>query len=113
MITAWFVAADETRHEVKVQNGTSLMRGAIDAGISGIVGECGGNAMCATCHVYLEDDSDRPTGSGTGVPPLSEVEDAMLDETAAPRRASSRLSCQLTAAPELDGITVHLPAAQI
>jgi 2Fe-2S ferredoxin len=108
MITVWFVASNGDRHEVKVDPGTSLMRGAIDAGISGIVGECGGNAMCATCHVYLEEDSDRP-----GVPPLSEVEDAMLDETAAPRKVSSRLSCQLKAGPELDGITVHLPAAQI
>jgi ferredoxin, 2Fe-2S len=108
MITVWFVATDGTRQEVKVQDGTSLMRGAIDAGISGIVGECGGNAMCATCHVYLEGDSGR-----RGVPPVSEVEDAMLDETAAPRKASSRLSCQITADPDFDGITVQLPAAQI
>jgi 2Fe-2S ferredoxin len=107
MITVWFVAADGTRHEAKVQEGTSLMRGAIDAGISGIVGECGGNAMCATCHVYLEGDAGR------GVPPISEVEDAMLDETATPRKASSRLSCQITADPDFDKITVHLPAAQI
>lgn len=108
MITVWFVAEDGARHEVKVQDGTSLMRGAIDAGVSGIVGECGGNAMCATCHVYLEEDAGR-----RGVPPVDEVEDAMLDETAAPRRATSRLSCQLTAEPDFDGITVHLPTAQI
>ncbi|MDX6584377.1 MAG: ferredoxin, 2Fe-2S [Solirubrobacterales bacterium] len=108
MISVWFVASDGTRHEVKVESGTNLMRGAIDAGISEIVGECGGNAMCATCHVYLEEDSDRQ-----GVPPLSEVEDAMLDETASPRTVTSRLSCQITASPELDGITVRLPAAQV
>ncbi|HZZ46491.1 MAG TPA: 2Fe-2S iron-sulfur cluster-binding protein [Pseudonocardia sp.] len=107
MVTVWFVAAHGTRHEVKVRAGVSLMRGAIDAGISEIVGECGGNAMCATCHVYLEGDPGR------GLPPVSEVEDAMLDETATPRRATSRLSCQITADPDLDGITVHLPAAQI
>jgi 2Fe-2S ferredoxin len=109
MITVWFVASDGARHEVKVQDGTSLMRGAIDAGLSGIVGECGGNAMCATCHVYLEGED----AAGRGVPPVGEVEDAMLDETAAPRRATSRLSCQLTAEPDFDGITVHLPTAQI
>src|ERR1700754_1046128 len=108
MISVWFVAADGTRQEVKVENGTNLMRAAIDAGVSGVVGECGGNAMCATCHVYLEDGCDRP-----GIPPLSEVEDAMLDETAAPRKATSRLSCQITAGAELDGITVHLPASQV
>jgi ferredoxin, 2Fe-2S len=108
MISVRFVASDGTRQEVNVENGANLMRGAIDAGVSGIVGECGGNAMCATCHVYLEDDSDRQ-----GVPPLSEVEDAMLDETAAPRKATSRLSCQITAAAALDGITVYLPASQV
>lgn len=108
MISVWFVASDGLRQEVKVENGTNLMRGAIDAGVSGIVGECGGNAMCATCHVYIDEDSERQ-----GVPPLSEVEDAMLDETAAPRKATSRLSCQITADVELDGITVHLPASQV
>jgi 2Fe-2S ferredoxin len=105
MITVWFLAVDGTRHEVKVPGGTSLMRAAIDAGVSGIVGECGGNAMCATCHIYLEGDAGRGG--------VSEVEDAMLDETAAPRKASSRLSCQITATPDFDGITVHLPPTQI
>src|ERR1700754_2432729 len=108
MITVWCLAVDGTRHEVKVAGGTSLMRAAIDAGVSGIVGECGGNAMCATCHVYLDDAVDPSTA-----PEVSEVEDAMLDETAAPRKASSRLSCQITAEAGIDGITVHLPATQV
>jgi 2Fe-2S ferredoxin len=45
--------------------------------------------------------------------PLDDMEDAMLDSTAEPRRANSRLSCMLTMSAELDGLVVRLPAAQI
>jgi len=82
------------------------MQAAISNDIDGIVAECGGSAMCATCHVYLEEAyADR-------APDMKPEEDEMLEFTAVPRQANSRLSCQLVLTPELDGIVVYLPDAQ-
>ena len=37
----------------------------------------------------------------------------MLEMTAEPRQANSRLSCQIFMTPELDGIEVRLPESQV
>ena len=44
---------------------------------------------------------------------MSEDEDALLDSTAAERKPNSRLSCQITVTPELDGLVVRLPDRQV
>ena len=46
-----YVHPNGTREVLDVPVGTSVMRGAILNGIDGIVAECGGEMMCATCHV--------------------------------------------------------------
>lgn len=96
-----YVAADGSRATLDVAEGRSVMQGAVDHGLDGIVAECGGNAMCATCHVYV---------GAPGLPPMTEHEDALLDGTASERRANSRLSCQL---PALEGLVVELPERQV
>tara|TARA_R110002020_G_scaffold36894_68_gene111175 strand:+ start:10632 stop:10955 length:324 start_codon:yes stop_codon:yes gene_type:complete len=97
-------ACEETALDLKA--GTNVMEGAVTHGIDGIVGECGGALMCATCHVYLsEADFAR-------LPPRSEVEEEMLDSAAAERRATSRLSCQIKMTDELDGLVVEIPDSQ-
>ncbi|MFC3225710.1 2Fe-2S iron-sulfur cluster-binding protein [Marinibaculum pumilum] len=107
MVKVVYVADDGTRNEVDAQPGISLMQTAITQGIDGIVGECGGSAMCATCHVYVDPDwIDR-------LPPRSDVEEEMLECTVSARKDNSRLSCQITAGPEIDGIVVHMPPEQI
>jgi 2Fe-2S ferredoxin len=68
------------------------------------VAECGGAAMCATCHAYVEPMA--------GLPPVGAVEEEMLESAAAERRPTSRLSCQIKLKPELDGLVVHLPDRQ-
>lgn len=101
-----YVSADGADDTVDVPVGTSVMRGAVGAGLDGIVAECGGNAMCATCHVYVPDDyADR-------LPQVSTVEDELLESTASERLPSSRLSCQLPVTEQLDGMTVRLPETQ-
>lgn len=98
-----FRAADGDR-TVDVQPGTPLMQAAVDEDVDGIVGECGGNAMCATCHVYV------PADAADDFPPMSAAEDEMLTCTTSERRPTSRLSCQLTA-PDHD-VLVELPEEQ-
>jgi 2Fe-2S ferredoxin len=88
--------------------GTSLMRAAVHHGVRGIVGECGGQAMCATCHVYV-----REPFLGA-LPEMGEDEDEMLDETVAPRdERRSRLGCQVVVGGALDEIEVDVPATQV
>jgi ferredoxin, 2Fe-2S len=91
-----------------VAAGTNLMRAAVQNGVPGIIGECGGQAMCATCHVYVREDYLA------ALPEISEDEDEMLDCTVAPRHdARSRLGCQVVVGADLDEIEVDVPASQV
>jgi ferredoxin, 2Fe-2S len=91
-----------------VDAGTSLMRAAVTNGVSGIVGECGGQAMCATCHVYV-----RPEYLD-GLPEIGDDEEEMLDCTAGPRDESrSRLGCQIKVGDGLEQIEVDVPDDQV
>ncbi len=101
-----YTEPDGTRKEIEVPEGTSVMQGALDNGVDGIDANCGGHAMCATCHVYV-------AGSYLSMlPEMSDDEDDMLDEAAAERRENSRLSCQIEMDEELDGIEVQIPDSQ-
>ena len=82
------------------------MQAAVFYGVDGIVAECGGSCMCATCHVYVREDQLAKA------PSMEADEDAMLEGTASPRRPNSRLSCQLVVSPEMDGLVVDLPETQ-
>ena len=91
---------------LEVKPGVSVMRAAVDAATEGIVGECGGAAMCGTCHVFVREDW-LPR-----LPPMSRNEEDLLEFTATPRQANSRLGCQLRMSDELDGLAVSLPPCQ-
>ncbi|HEY3743531.1 MAG TPA: 2Fe-2S iron-sulfur cluster-binding protein [Bryobacteraceae bacterium] len=92
--------------QVDVPVGTSVMQGAVKNGVDGIIAECGGNCMCATCHVYVD------PGWLDKLEPVSDTEDAMLESTAAERMPNSRLSCQIKVTQELDGLIVTTPESQ-
>ena len=102
-----YVHPDGAREELEAAEGASVMQAATARGIKGIVAECGGNCMCATCHVYVE-----PSQLAL-LPAMSEEEDALLDGAAAERRPNSRLSCQITVTPALGGLVVNLPERQV
>lgn len=87
---------------VDVRSGESVMEAAVREGVDGIVGECGGNLMCATCHVYVDSKLSH-------LPDISDEEDAMLDCAEAERRDCSRLSCQLVADDSYDGLVLRVP----
>jgi len=107
MASIEFVYPDGRHRVAEIPEGISLMQGIVQQDIGGVVAECGGSAMCATCHVYVDDTNCRR------LPAVEPIEDEMLDSTASERRSNSRLSCQLTVTPDLDGLLVHLPEKQI
>ncbi len=102
-----FVHPGGTRDTVEAVNGSSVMLAALRNGIGGMVAECGGSAVCATCHVFVE-----PSQLAL-LEPMYNEEDALLDITAVERRPNSRLSCRITMSPKLGGLIVHLPERQI
>lgn len=107
MPTITFVQPTGKSDTVSVEEKTSLMRAAVANGVEGIVGECGGQAMCATCHVYVRPEFED------ALPELSEDEDEMLDCTAAERTGQSRLGCQVSVGAHLDVIIVDVPTDQV
>jgi 2Fe-2S ferredoxin len=101
-----FIHFDGTEQGLEAPEGVSVMQAATGAGVRGIVAECGGSAMCATCHVYVD-----PAWADKLPPPLAnELE--MLECTASERLPTSRLSCQIKMTAALDGIVLRLPATQ-
>ncbi|WP_163268510.1 2Fe-2S iron-sulfur cluster-binding protein [Chelativorans alearense] len=106
MTSVTFRSHDGSTVQVNGELGVSLMQTALSNGIDGIVGECGGSAMCATCHVYVDEAFVNL------LPPMNDVENEMLECTVSTRRASSRLSCQIRLSRELEGLVVELPETQ-
>ncbi|WP_397474732.1 2Fe-2S iron-sulfur cluster-binding protein [Pusillimonas sp.] len=105
MTSIKYIDSAGTETVLAVRAGTNVMQAAVDGGLEGIVGECGGSAMCATCHVYVDE------GDLSKFDAPSKPEQEMLECTAAPLRDTSRLGCQLVVS-EGDMITVHLPETQ-
>jgi 2Fe-2S ferredoxin len=105
-ITVYIEPADGQKFELQVPLGMNIMRAAVEAGVRGIVGECGGATMCGTCHVYTV---DGPVSSLAAVTP---AEEQMLEWTVAERLPSSRLSCQLVANEAMAGLVLKLPETQ-
>jgi len=85
----------------EVANGLSVMEGAIQNGIDGILAICGGSCACSTCHSYIEE----PWLTVVGMP--DEIEASTL-ELAVDRRPNSRLSCQIEVTDALDGLVVRV-----
>lgn len=101
-----YVSAQGAETSVDVPVGDSVMDGALDNNIPGIIGQCGGGCTCSTCHCYVE-----PPWQAR-LPPAHEDEQALL-VYAIDRRPSSRLSCQIRMSEALDGLVVHLPERQL
>jgi 2Fe-2S ferredoxin len=102
-----YVQPNGSTQTIDVPVGNTVMRGAVINSVDGIVGRCGGGAMCGTCHVYVDEQSQVP------LPDVHPVEDELLYDTASPRQANSRLSCQLPVTDAIDGLVVHLPVTQL
>lgn len=106
MPEVFFVQPDGTEQCVDVPAGWSLMEAARRDGIDGIVAECGGGAICGTCHVHLPQDCYGKLGA----PDFTE---AALLEIVPESSPTSRLSCQVVMTEELAGMRVQVPAEQL
>ena len=96
-----YIEPEGDRVEVDVEEGYSVMEGAIMNGVEGIEAECGGACSCATCHCYVKEEWwDK-------LPEIDVIEDSML-EAATERRDNSRLTCQIPVTDELDGLTLEV-----
>ena len=90
---------------IEVENGLTVMEGAIQNDIPGIDADCGGGMACATCHVYVKEEwLDK-------LPKKEDGEEDMLDMAFEPKQ-NSRLSCQLVVSDDLDGLEVNIPSKQ-
>lgn len=101
-----FIHPDGSREEHQGRDGESVMRVAVDNLVEGIIGECGGDLSCATCHVFVDQEWVHL------LPPCSPEEEDMLEAAAAEPTEFSRLCCQIRCDASLDGLTVTIPDVQ-
>ena len=100
-----YIDYQDNSKTIEVENGLTVMEGAIQHDIPGIDADCGGSMACATCHVYVEEKwFDK-------IPKAEEAEVDMIDMAIEPKK-NSRLSCQIIISDELDGLTVMTPEKQ-
>ena len=100
-----YIEHNGTNHTVDVQNGLTVMEGAVQNNIPGIDADCGGSMACATCHVYVKEDwFDKINKKNEG-------EYDRLDQAYEPKK-NSRLSCQIIVSDDLDGLVVDMPEKQ-
>ncbi|MCW5744609.1 MAG: 2Fe-2S iron-sulfur cluster binding domain-containing protein [Alphaproteobacteria bacterium] len=100
-----FREAGGSEHTIEIDNGLSLMEGAVRNMVPGIDADCGGACSCATCMVYVPPEwADR-------LPAKESSEEAML-QFCPHATAESRLSCQITVSDALDGLRVTVPESQ-
>ena len=100
-----YITHDNKTHEIDVQNGLTVMEGAVQNNIPGIDADCGGSMACATCHVYV------PENWFDKIEKAQDAEQDMIDMAYEPKK-NSRLSCQLIVSDELNGLIVDIPSKQ-
>ena len=66
-----FIEFDGTEHEVDADAGMSIMEVAMKYDVPGIDADCGGGAVCGTCHCFIEE-------SAGPLPAVDPQEESML-----------------------------------
>ena len=99
-----FIEFDGTEHQVDADAGVSVMETALKHNIPGIDADCGGSAVCGTCHCFVQ--------AGGALPDVEPQGESMLGLR--PDRAEdSRLGCQVVVSDEMGDLTVKLPEFQM
>ena len=100
-----YIEFDGTGYHVDVAVGNSVMEGALNNMIDGVVAECGGCCVCCTCHCMIDPEWSKIVGDA------NDDENELL-EMLDVREPTSRLSCQVQVSAEMDGMVVRLPESQ-
>ncbi|MGM8362035.1 2Fe-2S iron-sulfur cluster-binding protein [Flavobacterium sp. ARAG 55.4] len=100
MAKVTFITSDNESITLEANTGT-VMNLAVDNGVKGIDGDCGGVCSCATCHVHVLQEHVSKIGKAT------EIETDML-ELADNANEFSRLCCQLEISEALDGLVLQV-----
>ena len=100
-----YIEFDGTKYNVDVAVGSSVMEGALNNMIDGIVAECGGCCVCCTCHCIIDPEWVKIAGEAND-------EEQEVLEMLDVRTETSRLSCQVQVTDEMDGMVVRLPESQ-
>lgn len=82
------------------------MQVAVDNGVPGIDGDCGGSCACGTCHVILSEEWFAQLND------IADDEQQMLGMTPECSK-TSRLACQVPLTEAMDGMVVRLPEFQM
>jgi 2Fe-2S ferredoxin len=101
MISINVVKRDGTAITVAGSSDLTLMEAIRDNGVDELLGLCGAQVSCSTCHVYID------PAFAAFLPPVSDFEDDLL-HSSDHREPRSRLACQINCVDELDGINVEV-----
>lgn len=100
MIKVTVIDREGVKHELEAPTDMSMnMMEFCKAVELPVEGTCGGMALCASCHLYVESEHDLPDPS--------EDEEDMLDQAFFVEN-NSRLGCQIKLHNGLEGLVVRL-----
>lgn len=105
MVAIKFILSDSTEIDTIVDEGDTVMEGAVKNNIEGIVAECGGACSCATCHAYIDE-------AWLDIVGCAEDDEADMLEFSDDMRPTSRLTCQIKVTEKLNGLVVYVPETQ-
>ncbi len=89
-------------HEIDGEDDEALMFILRDDNDLPVEGTCGGTASCGTCHIYVDADWF------SRLPERQSHETSLLDSLDHYDAAKSRLGCQITLTPQLEGLKLTL-----
>ena len=101
-LTVHFVEPDGSTRRVQASAGQSMMQIAVDAGVAGMAGICGGDMCCATCIV-------RPAPEWVARLPCPAEDERVVVQGMPTYHEQDRLGCQIRLDATLDGLVVFVP----
>ena len=102
MTTVTYILVDNSEFVIEAEAGQNLMQLALDNGLEGIEGACGGSCMCATCHVFIEEML------GVKAEERHEMEEEILEMEIDNPCPKSRLGCQFVIPEGMISVTARI-----